>query len=186
MKKRAFFVGILLLSCIHGCEQRESLDDLGNSDKSIPNGPAGVPFVFIYVTPAYSEEIQPGGVLLAIWKDGKIIRAKTEADLGKSYIKGRLTGDQLMQVRRILAKSGVLQTPRSGGLIVDARAEWLVVRWGRTVRAWTQNPDFDATPEKTTKPRMNTTKLQLLSIVPEESAPEPSEAWTKYPHDWLK
>src|SRR4051812_27314471 len=65
-------------------------------DKDRPS----IPFVFVYMFPKYplpGEDVV-GGLKVAVWQDGKAVRARSTAEVGKAYIQGRLKPEQVDEV----------------------------------------------------------------------------------------
>jgi hypothetical protein len=70
------------------------------------------PFIYIYMSPKYplpGEDVV-GGLKVAVWQDGKVVRARTTAEVGKSYIQGKLRPEQLNDLIRLIEQSGILAT----------------------------------------------------------------------------
>src|SRR5262245_59997509 len=64
---------------------------------SLAELPSDRPFVVIHRYPAYplpGREII-SGIIAAVWKDGRILRAQSESTIGKKYIEGRLSQPEL-------------------------------------------------------------------------------------------
>lgn len=185
-----FLRAILMLSCIGmlfmcgGC--RDVVRAVGDPAKEFPREQGDRPFVFIYVTPAYTRDYPVAGVLVAVWADGTVVRATTEAEVGKSYVRGRLDREQVQQVRRMIGESDVLKMHEGGSLIVDAKAENLTVRWGKVTRTWAHNPGDEKIERDATNPILTNVKKRLMGVELKDARAEPKDKWDEYPHGWYE
>ncbi|MCY2950620.1 MAG: hypothetical protein NTU53_01425, partial [Planctomycetota bacterium] len=158
---------------------------VGDPTRPFPPERLDAPFVFIQTFPGLTLSTHlRSGVLFAVWRDGTIIRATSEPQLGNSYIKGRLTPIQLAQVRRILRDSGILTTPASDSVTLDAHFDSLTTRWGAHLRTWS-SATYAVFPDPADL-RFAKLRESLLSITPPDPTPEPPINWDHYPHPWYQ
>ncbi len=171
----------LLILLLSSCTTQVS--KAGQPNIPLPADPLDRPFLFIEIKPAFSPDAI-SGLLVAVWNDGRILRAKSDADIGKSYLRGTLTPQQLHEVRDALGKSKVLSSHQAGGLIVDAMSEWLFVRWGDAVQYWSHSPGYKNT-NNAPESDVRITKLhQQLMTLPlhNPTANPPGDPWI--PPQW--
>ncbi|UCG16140.1 MAG: hypothetical protein JSV19_12680 [Phycisphaerales bacterium] len=86
-----------------------------------------VPLVMFHRYPAYSPELICGPIV-GVWSDGRIVRVESEGTIGKSYVEGKLTAEQLQQLLGFIATQERLLELEGGYLIVDAASERLGIR----------------------------------------------------------
>ncbi len=143
---------------------------------------AAKPFIFLYQTPAFTGPNTPrvSGVLAAVWDDGTIVRSASEAAVGKEYIRGRLTPDQIGALRQFVTDSGLhLQKP-GGNVAVDAASVDLTLRIYGAARTWAHSPPH------TLNPKIEAIQDYVFAI--KVTAPESVDAapYSGYPHAWYK
>ena len=173
----------LVSTLIIGCA---GVRNVGDPDHPLHSARADAPFVFIHCTPAYGPPWR-AGTLVAVWNDGTIVRAASEDQLGQSYVRARLTPEQLAHVRRLLGDSGLLTDHSQSWLIVDAAAETLAVRYDNQVKTWAHSPGFENTSNHdSTDPRITRLKQALLAIPLDNPTPEPAATFSTYPNDWYR
>ena len=126
------------------------------------------------------------GVLLAIWPDGKIVRAIMRDQWGKAYVAGVLPANQLAEVAQIINQSKILGSKRVTSLIVDAASEELGVRIGSKAEMWYQNPGALGTNNSdSADPRISALVEQLMAMPTADLHLEPADRWKTYPEEWL-
>src|SRR5688572_22530846 len=86
------------------------IQNVGDPGKPLPSSHPDRPFLFIRRISAYTRHPSPSGVIIAVYPDGRIIRATSESAVGQSYIRGHLSPDDLARARRILKDSGLLSS----------------------------------------------------------------------------
>ena len=91
---------------------------------------AGDPFLILHRTPSYPVpgELMISGLEAAVWDDGTVLRASSQQNLAKPYLRGKLKQaqmDRLLQLLRTAHFSG-----RTSTLVVDAGATHLILREG--------------------------------------------------------
>ena len=126
------------------------------------------------------------GVLLAIWPDGKIVRAIMRDQWGKAYVAGVLPANQLAEVAQIINQSKILGSKRVTSLIVDAASEELGLRIGSKAEMWYQNPGALGTNNSdSADPRISALVEQLMAMPTADLHLEPADRWKTYPEEWL-
>ena len=65
-----------------------------------------------------------------VWRDGKVVRARTAAEVGKAYIEGRLTPEQLEELVSSIEQNGILKTRPDESSPMHAAND--------TLKIWTQ------------------------------------------------
>lgn len=140
-----------------------------------------VPFVFVRSYSGYPgpKEKIINGIVAAVWQDGTIVRVTSEADVGKSYVKGRLSAEQLETLRNTIKESGVIGS-EDRGVVVDAGMIELVIRLEDSVGRWAYSP-----PHQQNK-KIDSIKNQLLSLPLSDEEPADAATYKAYPHDWYK
>lgn len=136
------------------------------------------PFVFLHMTPAFSPVLKCG-VIAAVWNDGKIVRARSEGDIGKMYIKGMLSPVDLARIKQFIAQVSP-DDSRENGIVVDAAADILVVRFKSRIEVKGHSPPIRNDPEIT---RIRNELMNLAIENPSEIDGAPYKAW---PGDWYK
>jgi len=171
---------------IPGCNP---IHNVGDPNKPLPEYHPDRPFLFILTTSGYPGPGQRmiSGVIVAIYPDGRVIRATSESTIGESYIRGRLSPEHLAQARRILHDSGLLSTKPGGSLVVDAAAEHVGVRYGKRVISWAHSPGFESTNNASnTSSRITRLKKELLALPLEDPKPEPPQEWSRWPTEFYE
>lgn len=175
----------LVVFLLGGCEVRD-VSNVGRPEVAMRADALDRPFVFMELFPAYSSH-PVAGLLLAIWSDGRILRVRSEAEIGKAYVRGRLAPEQIKQARDALGRSGILTTSdEDRGSIMDASSEELTVRWGDAARMWHHNPGNENTNNAdATDPRITQLRHELLALPMAEVVSEPAESpWI--PPEWRR
>lgn len=116
--KRTGLAVLLAVSCA-GCRGQDAKFDLHKVS-------ADTPFVFIHRYPAYSPE-PVSGLLVAVWKDGWVVRVSAEDEVGESYVEGRITPEQIASVVDMLEETELMRE-QDDMLIVDAGSVHVYVR----------------------------------------------------------
>jgi hypothetical protein len=170
---------VLLTGCSNG--QGESQARQIAPDASRPE----VPFVTFHRYPAYpgpSQELICGHIV-GVWADGRIVRVASEDTIGKSYVEGKLTAEQLQQLLRFLTAHPQVLQLKGGEVIVDAASESLGIR-SRSHRVLYAETVGDF-PQIQHNQDMAKLRRYLMSIPIAE--PRPCEPpWTFTPHDWYE
>ena len=79
------------------------------------------------------DTLAPSGFVVAVWQDGRVVRAKDPQQLGWEYVEGRLRNDDLPELVRLIQQ--VVSAPaRQHQLVVDAPFQEVCIRTaeGRT------------------------------------------------------
>jgi hypothetical protein len=138
------------------------------------------PFVFVFLTPALpgpKQEIK-AGLIGAVWNDGTVVRAHSESEIGKAYLKGKLTPEQVIALRQFVVEVPLHGTSKP--VVVDAAAEHLGLRLKHGVKSWAHSPPHTADP------RITAIKERLLSLDLTESTEVMAKPYTSWPGDWFK
>ncbi|MGD8450792.1 MAG: hypothetical protein PVJ57_03140 [Phycisphaerae bacterium] len=91
---------------------------------------AGKPMVFLQRIPHYpgvNEEVV-GGVVFAVWQDGTFVRCTAPDAIGKTYIKGHLSSEQLQTLTNAVDQT-IQSLPANDAIPVDAGG-WCLCRRG--------------------------------------------------------
>src|ERR1700676_4938828 len=99
------FINLAALCCLAivfvGCRKHpgEATDP---SDSTQPQ--AGDPFLILHRTPNYPVpgEVVISGLEAAVWDDGTILRASSQQNLAKPYLRGRLKQVQMDRLLQLL------------------------------------------------------------------------------------
>lgn len=148
-----------------------------------------LPFLFLHHFPGHPAQGErlSAGTIVAIWPNGTIVRAKSETEIGHTYIRGRLTSKQLDDVRSELGQSGLLKSSDRNPLVVDAASERVVIRWDGIVRQWAHSPGNEGTiNSNSTNPKITALKSYLMALPVDHPAPEPPDAYAKFPQAWYR
>lgn len=177
MRNWLFALSVLPLSLGLGChsEPRAASDTAIQAAQAEPTKP----FAFMSRMPANSfdaSNLNRRGILVAVWPDGKIVRAESEEKIGQSYVMGSLTQDQLEDLRQQIDHRDVLSleshvVPCGGG-------ESLCVRTSKGV----ESVAFGGQQPGSFK----TVKRFLLDLKITDPVAVPADQYRTYPHDWYK
>ncbi len=173
-------MGGLSIDLLNACSN--PIEKVGEPDKPLPEYHADRPFLFIHITPANSRRAV-SGLILAIYPDGRIIRVTSESTIGESYIRGRLSTENLAQARRMLHDSGLLSTKPGGVVVVDGGAEHVGIRYEKHVTSWAHTPGYDYGPVGS---RITQLKKNLLALPLEDPKPEPPQEWDRWPTEFYE
>jgi len=106
----------------------------------------GGPLIAILVSPALGPSPQRMGVLVAIWSDGRIVKARDDVNPENGRVEGRLDAATAEAVYRSLKQRGMWQW-KSPPLVFDAQELRTSVCSGRTrLRFSHQPPDAASKP----------------------------------------
>lgn len=173
--------GIVVIAPVVSC-----VSPVADPNRPFPDQQSEKPFLFFHLLPAYSPK-PVSGIMVAVWPDGKIVRATSESATGREYVGARLSSDQMTALRREIAQSGILSDNGVGMLVLDAASETLLLRWGKTVKSWSHSPGFEGTGNSNcTNPRITAMKRYLMSLALDHALPEPAGAYADYPHAWYE
>lgn len=142
------------------------------------------PMAFVWKTPGYTRPDDPRreGLVAAVWEDGRVVRAISSGDVGKAYVRGRLTGEQVAGVTRLMAESGLLQAGSKSMPVLDAETEYVGMREGEKMRWWGHSPGFASSEDQ----RMTQVKARLMELPLSEVAERSAEQWVSYPRKWFE
>ncbi len=86
----------------------------------------------------------PSGLVAAIWRDGRVIRATTKKLVGQTYIEGRALPKQFEELLGLLTSSGTLGHPNDVALVPDSASRNITIRHEGKHHTWTHTlPDRD-------------------------------------------
>ncbi|MBI5763461.1 MAG: hypothetical protein HZA51_08055 [Planctomycetes bacterium] len=136
------------------------------------------PFVFLHMTPAFSPVLKCG-VIAAVWNDGQIVRARSEGDIGKMYVKGMMSPTDLARIKQLVVQFSP-ENPNENGIVVDAAADILVVRFKSKIEVKGHSPPNTNDPEIT---RIRNELMNVAIVNPSEIDGAPYKA---HPGDWYK
>jgi hypothetical protein len=166
---------VALYLVVRGCNP---IHNVGDPDKPLAEYHPDRPFLFVH---------RDTGLVMAIYPDGRVIRATSESTVGESYIRGRLSPQDVAQARRILHDSGLLSTKPGGWVVLHSDVECVGVRYGERITSWAHSPGFENTNDSSnTNPRINQLKKELLALPVQEPKPEPSQEWNRYPTEFYE
>jgi hypothetical protein len=144
-RRIAFVATMVVLPIMYGCS---TLQRIGDPNQPIPPEGAADPFVVITRESAFvflpreppAPQPPPHGLLVAVWPDGKMVRAVSEDGAGRAYVTAHLTTEQVAGIRRTLGRSGIFW-PVIIPIVIDADTEELTLRWGKHDRTWRHMPE---------------------------------------------
>jgi hypothetical protein len=161
--------------------------NVGDPRKPLPSYHPDRPFLFIHSISGYTRDPLPSGVVIAIYPDGRIIRATSQSAVGQSYLRGHLSPDDLARARRILKDSGLLSSKPGGFLVMHAASDHVGVRYGNRVTSWAHTPGLENTNNSSaTNPRITRLKQELLALPVQDAKPEPPEEWARSPTEFYE
>ena len=183
----AILILLAVLSSYFLLPGRNPILNVGDPSKPLPQDHSDLPFLFINMDPGYTTPPRILGVIVAIYPDGRIIRVVSESTVGQSYIRGRLSPEQVAKARRILHDSGLLSTGGRDTKMADAPTEQVGVRYGKLVGWWAHNPGFEKTKwSSATNPSITRLKKELLALPVEDPKPEPPKEWSRWPTEFYE
>ena len=165
---------LLLIVCM-GCNHRSENPQYDEHRKEVP-------FVFIrYASgmPGPNTESRVG-IVAAVWRDGMIVRALSEETIGKSYIRGMLSKEQLKNLQGVIEETGIPSTEPGGRFALDAASESLTLRTIDGVLTWGYSPRLYRNEA------ISRIKAELMTIKPEKVETVEAGPYKSYPHDWYK
>ena len=181
IKISAFIVLCLLVGSVLICHH--IVQTKGKQGKLIldANQPS-LPFIFLYRFPKYPVpgEQMVSGLVVAIWQDGRVVRAKSEAQVGCSYVQGTLTEAQLADTIAIIEKSGILKDTAESFVTMDAGYESIIIRTSGQIITWAESPSF----EKSDRPGAKELREYLINATP--CTVTPVEGYCEYPERWFE
>jgi|GEM_PF-4188425 len=143
-------------------------------DKDRPS----IPFTFVYMYPKYplpGEDVV-GGLKVAVWQDGTVVRARSTAEVGKAYIQGRLKPEQLDKVVRSIERAGILATRPDESSPMHAASDVLKIRTRGGPVAWSHSvPAKENAQVKQIEEMLATIDISDIRPVTWES---------RYPSEW--
>ena len=87
-----------------------------------------------------------GGVLVAVWESGYILRARSQKRPSGAHVLGRLESSQVETILRVARESRLWTIP-SGGVAVDYPSDEIELQRGGQRVGWAETPGENATPE---------------------------------------
>jgi hypothetical protein len=124
------FASLLLAGFLCGCAPSQS------SRPALSESPA----IIIRQYPDYPmpgrDSDFPGGLVVALWRDGRMIRPTRPDAVGKSYVEGFVSVAQREEFFTFLSTSAALRVPEGGGVPVDSASESIIVRRDGKMSRW--------------------------------------------------
>lgn len=94
-----------------------------------------------YPIPGHDSEFH-GGLVVKLWRDGRIIRAARLDSVGRTYVEGFVEQASREKFFASLGTCAALQFPEGGGVPVDSASETITVRLDGKTSRWTRTlPD---------------------------------------------
>lgn len=94
-----------------------------------------------YPPPGRGSRFQ-GGLVAALWRDGRMVRPTSPESVGKSYVEGWVSSAQREEFFDFLSASPAVRAPEGGGFPVDAAGQSITIRRDGKVSRWTRGlPD---------------------------------------------
>ena len=125
---------------VHGMTGNENMPSL-SSDSQLPTPSPETPLIFIRQFPDYTTLGRefPGGLVAALWPDGRMIRPTTREAVGDSYEEGIVSSSDL---QRFVALLDARKSYTAIGPIVDAASQVIRVRHDSKTWEWSRGlPD---------------------------------------------
>jgi hypothetical protein len=143
-----------------------------------------IPFLYIYMYPKYpgpGEEVI-GGLKVAVWQDGKVVRTRSAAEVGKAYIEGRLRPEQLNQLVRLIERTGILATPPDDTSPMHQASDFLKIRTRSGLLIWSHTvPNAENALVKQIEDSLMAIDIPDIDVFADTSK------WVRYyPHEWEK
>jgi hypothetical protein len=189
--KRMFVLACLIVVCVllAALRSRVAHQDGSLSDRGADSGGrvaffdtarSTVPFVYICMYPKYpgDDEEVVGGLKVAVWQNGTIVRIRSAAEVGKAYIQGRLRPQQLDELVRLIESSGILTTKSNETSPMHQESDFLRIRTRLGLQVWSH-----------TVPNAENAKVkQIEDVLMAIDIPqaEPSSWEIHFPHEWEK
>ncbi|MEK6644548.1 MAG: hypothetical protein AABZ08_11630 [Planctomycetota bacterium] len=148
------------------------------SKKTLDEAESQKPFVFIYMTPGLSEDLKRG-LIAAVWNDGQIIRTRSDADIGKKYVKGKLSTADVARIKQLILQR-LPESPKVNWIVVDAAADHLAIRF--TSGVWSNSHS----PPHTNDPEIAQMRNELMNAAIENPSEIDGAAYKDWPSDWDK
>jgi hypothetical protein len=131
MMNRSQLVSFLLAAILAGCTSSPTEHRHTSTD---------APAIVIrqypdYPMPGRASEF-PGGLVAALWRDGRLIRPARPDALGKSYVEGMVEPKKLPEFFSFLS-AAVVQAPKIEGIPLHVATQSITVRSGGTAQ-WTR------------------------------------------------
>ena len=80
----------------------------------------------------------PGGLVAALWHDGRMIRSASPDTVGKSYVEGAVSPPQRDAFFAFLSGSAAVRAPEGGAIPVHAATQSITVRRDGAASKWTR------------------------------------------------
>ena len=156
-------IGLLLVAAIAGSPT--STADACRADE---------PFVATAMMAGMTNS--PSGVVVAVWPDGRILRAKLASNPRKGHVAGRLTDAQMAQLTKVVSQSTIWKWEQPS-MPFDVREDLIMVCSGNSRRSLT---DMSGAHPQSPQRRL---ERYLRNIkVPEPQAATVPEEWI----DWFR
>lgn len=104
------------------------------------------PYLFVRQIGVGAIDKPSTGLVAAVWPDGTVARSDGLNQVGRRYVRGSITGEELNKLVCVFESTGLWdQYDGTITVIAHAASRELVVRNGGEMRMWTQHP-WDALP----------------------------------------
>ena len=115
----------------------------------------------------------PIGVVVAVWPDGRILRAKVASDPGKGHVSGRLSEAQLARLNRVVSESGIWES-KQPNMVSDSQEDLIAVCKGDRRRLLR---DESGSRHPQSAQRRLERYLRNIRVPVETRAPDVSDEW---------
>lgn len=133
MRTPSQLFSLLLATMLVGCASSPTQPSRAFSD-----APVVVIYQYSdYPTAGHGSKF-PGGLVAALWRDGRMIRPASPDAVGKSYVGGVVSPAERGAFLAFLGSSPALRVPEGGGIPVDAASQSITVRRDATTSKWTR------------------------------------------------
>jgi hypothetical protein len=126
------FACVLLVGLLFGC----------TPEKPPPSALSGAPAIIIRQYPDYPmpgrDSDFPGGLVAALWPDGRIVRPTDIHVVGKSYVEGVVSVGERKAFFTFLSTSAAVRIPEGGDIPLHAATESITVRLDGKTSRWTR------------------------------------------------
>jgi hypothetical protein len=79
-----------------------------------------------------------GGLVAALWRDGRMVRPKNSEAVGESYVEGWVSSAQREEFFDFLSASPAVRAPECGGSPVDAAGQYITIRRDGRASRWSR------------------------------------------------
>ena len=105
-------------------------------DEVSSNAPAIVIRQYPDYPAAGHGSVFPGGLIAALWSDGRMVRATGSNTVGKFYVEGSVSSAERDAFFAFLSGSPAVRAPEGGGFPVDGAGQYITVRRDGRASTW--------------------------------------------------